>query len=338
MTHRAFPFALPVVLVLALFAVACGDDDRSDAYGNFEATETTVSAEARGRLLELSVREGDPVEAGQVVGRIESSGLEADREALVARRQSLESQRTVAQTRALAARARIAEAEAAAGALAAQLDTARRELERTRRLFEDRAATERELSERQGRVAELEERLEQARAGAAAARAEARVPEAEAGAVDAQVAEVDARIRQAELALGDAEVENPAAGTVVTVLAEVGETVAFGAPLYTVADLDPITLRAYVTGEQLPGLRLGQEVTVLTDEFAEGPADALERRPGRVVWIAREAQFTPTPIQTRDERAELVYAFDVQVPNPDGRLKIGMPGEVLWSTLGSGTP
>ncbi len=125
----------------------------------------------------------------------------------------------------------------------------------------------------------------------------------------------------------DARVVNPTTGTVLTVLAERGETVQPGTPLYTVADLDTLTLRAYASGTQLPRLRLGASVQVVVD----GEDGDLQTLTGTVTWIAAEAQFTPTPIQTRDERAELVYAFDVRVPNPDGLLKVGMPGEVRFA-------
>ena len=113
----------------------------------------------------------------------------------------------------------------------------------------------------------------------------------------------------------------------LTVVAEPGETVATGSPLYTVADLSSLKLRAYATGDQLPRLRLGAPAEVLVDDGAGG----LRSIRSEVVFIAAQAQFTPTPIQTRDERAGLVYAFDVRVPNPDGLLKVGMPGEVPLS-------
>jgi HlyD family secretion protein len=189
-------------------------------------------------------------------------------------------------------------------------------------------------------VAALEEQVEQARARVATIRAQATtsdaqarvqtaqagVPEAQAAAVDDQVAGVDAQLAAIADRIASAAVENPTSGTVLTVVAEAGETVRTGTPLYTVADLSALTLRAYATGDQLPRLRLSQDVRVLVDG-GDGGLRALQ---GTVVWIAAEAQFTPTPIQTRDERAELVYAFDVRVPNPDGLLKVGMPGEVVF--------
>jgi len=113
---------------------------------------------------------------------------------------------------------------------------------------------------------------------------------------------------------------------------EPGEFVQPGAPLYKIADLSTLTLRAYVGGGQLPELQIGQAVGVQVD----GPGGELRTLQGRVVWIASEAEFTPTPIQTRDERADQVYAVKVRVPNADGLIKVGMPGELVLSTKAPG--
>jgi HlyD family secretion protein len=350
---RRLAGALALGGLLALL-VGCGDDAAADAYGNFEATETVVSAEADGRLLALRVDEGDVLAEGETVGLVDTTQLAAQRDALLAQRRQLLGQRRSLLAQATAARAQrdaalvqgdatlaqVSEAAAGADALAVQLATAREELGRTRRLFEGQAATARELNQRQGEVAALEEQVEQARARVATIRAQATtsdaqarvqtaqagVPEAQAAAVDDQVAGVDAQLAAIADRIASAAVENPTSGTVLTVVAEAGETVRTGTPLYTVADLSALTLRAYATGDQLPRLRLSQDVRVLVDG-GDGGLRALQ---GTVVWIAAEAQFTPTPIQTRDERAELVYAFDVRVPNPDGLLKVGMPGEVVF--------
>lgn len=306
------PLALGALLALLLFG-GCGDGDVSDAYGNFEATEVTVSAEAQGRLLQFDVDEGDRLAEGAVVGLVDTTQLGLQRRALIAQQQSVRAQRqaTLAQTPEVAAQT---------GALRAQLATAEEELARTERLYADEAATARELNQRQGEVATLREQIDGTTARIRTVRVRAASVEAQAAQLDAQIAEVEERMR-------DARVVNPVAGTVLTVLAERGETVQPGAPLYTVADLDTLRLRAYATGVQLPRLRLGQSVEVLVD----GAGGDLESLGGTVTWIAAAAQFTPTPIQTRDERAELVYAFDVRVPNPDGLLKVGMPGEVRFA-------
>ncbi len=350
MTSRLVAFAL-AALVGPL--AGCGDDaPEPDAYGTFEATETTVSSLADGRLEALTADEGDRVAAGDVVGLVDTLQLAAQRDALAAQirqvrgqQRSLRAQARAARVGAEAALAQGAatlvgtdEAAAAAGALAAQLATAREELARTRRLHGAGAATARELNEREGAVAALAEQERQARARVAGVRAQAGtadvqarvqsaqadVPDAQADALDEQVAALGAQIAALEDRIANAAVVNPTGGTVLTVLAEPGETVRVGTPLYTVADLSSLRLRAYATGDQLARLRLGAEVEVRVDDGAGG----LRALAGRVTSIASEAQFTPTPIQTRDTRAGLVYAFDVRVPNPDGRLRIGMPGEV----------
>ena len=347
-------------LLLALPLAACGADDEADAYGNVEATETVVSAEADGRLLAFTAQEGDVLAAGDVVGLVDTTQLSAQREGLLAqRRQLLGQQRSLlAQARAsLASRdaalasgdatlAGVAEAEAAADALAAQLQTAREEAARTQRLYADAAATARELNERQGQVAVLEEQVQQARARAASIRAQAGtaasqarvqavqagVPEAQAAAIEDQVAGIDAQLDAIDDRIANAFVEAPVGGTVLTVVAEPGETVRTGSPLFTLADLSSVTLRAYASGNQLGQIRLGMPVEVRVDDGSGG----LRAFRGEITAIASEAQFTPTPIQTRDERAELVYAFDVRLANPEGFLKVGMPGEVYFPDAASG--
>ncbi len=339
------------------FLSGCGSDtEDSDAFGNFEATEITVSAEAQGRLLTFAVDEGDVLTNSQAVGLVDTTQLAAQRDALFAQRRQLAGQKQSlqAQTRtALASRdaalaqgdatlASVTEAQAGADALAIQLATSQEELARTERLYADQAATARELNERQGQVAALTEQVVQARARATSIRAQAStatsqarvqatqagVPEAQAAAIDDQIAGIDAQLDGIADRIANATVENPVAGTVLTVLAEPGETVAPGSPLYTIADLSSLKLRAYASGNQLAQLRIGMPVTVLVDDGTGGIREVR----GEVTSIASQAQFTPTPIQTRDERAELVYGFDVRVPNADGLLKIGMPGEVRFLT------
>ena len=143
---------------------------------------------------------------------------------------------------------------------------------------------------------------------------------------------MESRIAQLRERIDRASVRNPIGGTVLTTMVEAGEVVQPGAPLYTIAPLDTLVLRAYVSGGQLARLALGDEVAV---QFDAGP-ETLERRMGRLTWIASEAEFTPTPIQTREERVDQVYAITVRVPNEDRRIKIGMPGELILRSSGSG--
>ncbi len=314
-----------VALALLLFA-GCRGGDAADAYGNFTASEVTVSAQAEGRLLTFGIDEGDRLDEGTPVGTIDTVQLGAQRRALRAQRRQLLGQQRSSEAQTRAARAQTGETDAAAGVLAVQLQTAEEELARTRRLFADGAATARELNEREGMVAQLRAQLGQAEARIRATRAQAGVPEAQALALGDAVAGLDAQLAGLDDRLANATVVNPQEGVVLSVVAAAGETVRTGSPLYTIAPLDTLTLRAYATGGQLPRLRLGMDVDVFVDDGNGG----LRVLAGTVTFIAARAQFTPTPIQTRDARAELVYAFDVRVPNPDGQLKIGMPGEVRF--------
>ena len=286
---------LPGLCIAALALTSCRSDE-SDAYGNFEATEVTVAAEVGGRLLAFSLEEGNRLAADSVVGVVDTIPLTLERRALIARR--------------AAAAARTREAAAGISALEVQRTIADRELARTERLLEQAAATAQQgdRAERDARVAR--EQL----AGARAARASALQ---EVAALDAQVASLDDRLARSRI-------RSPLAGTVLTRYVEPGEFVQAGQPLFKLASLDSLTFRAYVVNAQLTRLRLGQEVRVGVDR-----ADSIVTLPGRITWIASTAEFTPTPIQTREERADQVYAVKVAVANPGGRLRIGMPGELL---------
>jgi HlyD family secretion protein len=290
--------ALLGIAVGTIVLAGCGDDE-ADAYGNFEADEVVVSAEAGGRLLRFEVEEGARLIAGAVVGVIDTATLVLQRAELSAQQRS--------------ATGRAAEAEAQIRVLEAQLATAIDEYERTARLYRAEAATARQLNIAEGEVRVLRRRIDAARVQSTVARQE--------------IGGAEARRRQVEQRVGDSHVTNPLSGTVLATYAEPGEFVQPGQPLYRIADLQTLTLRAYVSGAQLARVRLGAPVTVRYD----AGEDEYGRVAGRVTRIASEAEFTPTPIQTREERTDQVYAVEVRVANPDGALKIGMPGELLLS-------
>lgn len=294
--RRRDPIRLIPALVLAVSLSGCGDDG-PDGYGTFETTEVVVSAEVAGRLLRVAAEEGDRLPEGVTAAVVDTTQIALQ----IA---ELEAQRAAAGSRTGSASANVA-------ALIAELDAARRELGRVRRLFDGQAATARQLDQAEAQVDVLERRI-------AAARSEQSGSEEQGEGIDAQVA----RLRDL---LAKSHVRNPVAGTVLTRYVEAGEFVQPGAPLYRIADLDFLVLKAYVSGDQLAQLRLGETATVQYD-IGDGE---MGERSGRIRWIADEAEFTPTPIQTREERADLVYAVEVEVPNRDGALKIGMPGELV---------
>jgi HlyD family secretion protein len=295
------PLGLAAILLATLGLVSCRDDS-ADAYGNFEATEVTVAAEVGGRLVALGIEEGDRLQKGVVVGSVDTIPLMLERRSAAARRA------------AGASRAR--EASANIAALDVQRTIAERELSRTERLLRSSAATAQQgdRAEREARV--VKEQL----AGARAAR----------GGVTQEIAALDAQVALLDDRLARSRITSPLDGTVLTRYVEPGEFVQTGQPLFKLASLDSLTFRAYVSGALLATIRLGQNVAVRVDR---GP-DSLGTVPGRVIWIAAAAEFTPTPIQTREERADQVYAVKVAVPNPDGTLKIGMPGELLLGAEG----
>ena len=146
------------------------------------------------------------------------------------------------------------------------------------------------------------------------------------------MASSEARVAQLRDRIDRSRVVNPRAGTVLATYAREGEVVQAGRPLYRIAGLDTLVLRAYVTASQLAAVRIGQAVEVRVDG-----GDALVALPGTVSWISASAEFTPTPIQTREERGDLVYAVKIRVPNPDGALKIGMPGDVTFAREQAGS-
>ena len=294
------PASVALSFLVVLTLAACRNED-VDAYGNFEATEVTVAAEVGGRLLSFGLEEGDRVAKNTIVGVVDTIPLVLERQALAARR--------------AAAAARTRETDANIAALEVQRSIADRELARTERLLKQAAATA-----QQGDRAELDARVAREQlAGARAARASALQ---EVAALDAQLASIDDRLARSRIT-------SPLAGTVLARYVEPGEFVQAGQPLFKLASLDSLTFRAYVGNAQLTRLRLGQQVKVGVDR-----GDSIATLPGRVTWIASTAEFTPTPIQTRDERADQVYAVKVAVANPDGRLRIGMPGELTIAAEG----
>lgn len=302
MSLRAVGRSRAVAACLVLIALdACRRDAEPDAYGNFEAIETVVSAETGGSLLWFSPTEGQQVAPGTVLGVIDTTRLALDREQLGAQR--------------TAVRSRVSESERQIGVLAVQREIAGRAYARTRRLFAEQAATAQQLDQAERDYRVLGEQI-------AAVRAQRQSVTQDVVAGDARVAQIAERIAKSRISA-------PFAGTVLATYARAGEYVQPGQPLFRIANLDTLTLRAYVTEPQLAQLRLGQRVLVNVDR---GESQRLTV-PGIVSWIAAKAEFTPTPVQTRDERADLVYAVKIRVPNPNGVLKIGMPADVALPAL-----
>lgn len=289
-------------LALLLATGACQTEQSFDASGAFEAEETVISSQAQGVLMRFDVEEGAVLDSGVTVGFVDTTDLYLTREQLLARIE--------------ATRARRPETGIQLAALQEQLATAERERDRMARLVAGDAATPKQLDDATAQVAVLKRQI-------AAQRSTLNTStdglDKEARALSVQVAQTDDRLRRCRIV-------NPMRGTVLTKYARANEITAIGQPLYRIADLREMTLRVYISGDQLPQVRLGQRVRVYTDN-GDG---AMHRGDGQVTWISDRAEFTPKTIRTRDERADLVYAVKVRVPNPEGRYKVGMYGEITF--------
>lgn len=285
--------------LLLLILAGCSRSESFDATGTFEATEVTVSAEASGRILAFNVNEGDRIEQGQTVGTIDTVQLYL---------QKMQLERQIASVRSN-------RPDISKQVTALQEQIAQQETERTRvkRLLDDGAATTKQLDDIVATLKILNGQLE----------ATLSTLRNNTASIDENSSSIELQIAQVEDRLAKCRIVSPVTGTVLAKYAETGELASTGRPLMKVADLDHIYLRAYFTSEQLAALQLGQEVTVTAD-FG---ADEQYEYPGHIIWIASESEFTPKNIQTRNTRANLVYAVKIAVEN-DGRLKIGLYGEV----------
>jgi HlyD family secretion protein len=285
-----------LLLVFLIIMSSCTNNDKSDAYGQFEATETIISSKASGELLSFTPREGSDLKAGQRVGFVDTTQLELRKAELQAQLE--------------ATRSKIENINAEVEVQKEQLQTAIRNLNRTEVLVKDSAATQQQLDDVKGRVGTLRKQIT--------------ALQTQKNSVRAEINAMQARLNQLDQQLNDTRIVNPVNGTVLTTYVELHELISQGQPLYQIANLDTLELRIYISGAQLPSIKLGQNVEVLVDK----DADENQQLSGQINWIASEAEFTPKMIQTKEERVTQVYAVKVKVPNPDGILKIGMPGEV----------
>lgn len=282
-----------------LLISSCGKESEFDAQGTFEATEIIVSAEATGRILCFDVEEGSTVEAGNIVGAIDSIQLHLQRRQLIAQQSALLSSRPDVKKQVASIREEIAKQKS--------------ELSRVENMLRDGAATQKQYDDIGAHIRILEGKLE---AALSTLDKNTSSINGNSVAIEAQIAALDDRIAKCRI-------NSPVSGTLLVKYTQAGELASPGKPLMKVANLDEIFLRAYFTSEQLADITLGDAVTVIAD-FGDDERYSYE---GRITWIASESEFTPKSIQTRDSRANLVYAVKIAVKN-DGRLKIGLAGEV----------
>lgn len=290
------------LLVLALAMTACGKGNKAyDASGVFESTEVTVSAEGNGKIMSLDLQEGDRLEAGAVVGCIDTVQLYLSKIQLEASRRAVGSGRLNI-SRQIAA-------------LESQIAKQRQELDRFTKLEQAGASNRKQVEDIQAQLDILERQLAAQKESLQNTNSNV---SGQADALEAQVMQLEDKIRKCVIT-------SPVSGTILAKYSETGELAVQGRALFKVADLDNIRLRAYITADQLTGLKLGQSVKVFADQGTSGRKEYA----GTLVWISDKAEFTPKTIQTRDERANLVYAVKIAVKN-DGLIKLGMYGEVKF--------
>ncbi len=292
-----------ILAILPFVLTACNSDDKDyDAMGTFEATEVIVSAEQNGRLINFDVEEGNNLNEGQPVGTIDTVQLYLRARQLGATRQSYASQRP--------------DISKQTAATIQQLKKAEMERDRYAKLVKDNAANKKLLDDAENNVRVLRRQLEALRSSL----------DNSTGSLDKQMDAVEIERRQVLDQLEKCHIKSPINGTVLEKYAEAGEYATLGKPLFKIADINDMKLRVYISAEQMTELKIGSRVKV----YADMGKDDRREYPGVVEWISDKAEFTPKTIQTRDERANLVYAVKIAVKNTDGLIKIGMYGDVRF--------
>lgn len=289
-----------LIAAIAVLLVSCSKQTDFDASGTFEATRITVSAEGSGILLNFDVQEGDKVEWGQQLGVIDTVQLYL--------------QKLILRHQAASVKSGSPDVNKQVAGLRVQLAKQQQEKTRIERLLKDGAAPTKQLDDINAQIDLLQSQLN---AQLAVLNNSVASLDQNASAIELQIAQVDDRLNKCHIAA-------PLTGTVLTKYKEVGEFVAPGTPLLEIADLRRMYLRAYFTSDQLKSLKLGQQVKVVADF---GGGNCVEY-PGTITWISENSEFTPKAIQTKDTRANLVYAVKIMVEN-DGKIKIGLYGEVI---------
>lgn len=296
-------FSLQVLAIVSMIALlSCSNKKNNfDASGTFEAEETIISSEAAGTIKQFDIEEGQLLKAGQLIGFIDSTQLFLKKKQLQAQIAAILSKRP--------------DVAAQVASLDEQLASAEKEQKRVSNLVKADAATTKQLDDVNSQIEVIKKQIDAQKSSLGIS----------SEGISKDAIPMQVQIEQTNDQLSKCRIVNPVNGTVLSKYAEANEMAAPGKPLYKIADLRTILLRAYVTGNQLPNLKLNQQVTVLTDD---GKGNYKETA-GTIMWINDKAEFTPKTIQTKDERANMVYAIKVNVVN-DGTFKIGMYGELKF--------
>lgn len=299
-TNKALISKLPgaVLILLTTTILSCGNESsEADAWGNFEATETVISSPVAGEILQLPVKEGSRLDAGEFIGLIDTTTTWLQVKELMATRESV--------------RSKIATINSQTAIFEQQIKNLNLELERVKRMLEDGAATQKQFDDLSGQIEVLRKQVS--------------ANSSQKLSVAGELSVLDARHELLKEALESCRITAPVKGTVTERYAEPGEITAPGRPLIRLADLQRIKLKVYVSGADLADVITGNSCRVRID----GSDDSYIEYPGTIIAVSDRAEFTPKIIQTKEERVSLVYAVTIEVEN-DGRIKSGMPGEAIF--------
>lgn len=304
MTGRIFStFSILTFTSIVLLSGCKSDRITPDAYGNFEATEISVSAEQSGQIIRFDAEEGTQIRQGQVLGYIDTAALHLEKRQLYTKAEMIR-----AKSPGIASQIEV---------LYEQREAVDRDITRFAKLAESGAAPQKTVDDLRDQKSVLDKRIDEVRSH--------NLPVAR---------ELD--VNQRQIALVNNKMENavivaPTTGTVLLRIADAGEWAMPGTPLFQMADLSVLTLRAFVEAPELTKIAIGDSVTVRIDDDKDG----YRYMKGAIARIANKAEFTPKTIQTKKERTDLVYAVQIRVANPEGILKIGMPGEAIFDQSGT---
>lgn len=305
-----------IFISTALCLISCSNKNNFDATGNFEADETIVSAQQNGILLSYTVKEGTQLELEENVGQIDIELFELQKQQTQASIHALQDKTTLPTDQIELTRRQLSVQKS-------QLTQQLNEKQRIENLVIEDAATQKQLDDIVALVDQLKKQIsvteQQINLTAYTTNAQNKSILSEKAPLEKAVAQLQEQVNKGQII-------NPIQGIVLANYALKGEMQTIGKPLYKIANTDTLFLRAYVTGKQLPEIKIGQKVTVRIDDNTED----YKQYPGKITWISDKSEFSPKTIQTKDERANLVYAIKIRVIN-DGYLKIGMYGETIWT-------
>jgi HlyD family secretion protein len=300
-----------------------------DATGSFEAIERTISAEATGKIKTLNIEEGQVVKAGEVIGSIDVSQLTLQGEQIQSSINAIDDKTNNASAQISILKSQLQSQKSQAATTQQKLINLEKEVNRFQKLVDANAVPQKQLDDLIGQKLVLQKQLETVEIQAQVIQAQIDAAKYNVNlqnrAILSEVEPNEKRLAIIEKQIKDGMIINEFDGTITTKLAYDGEFTSIGRPLYKVADLSHMTLRAYISGNQLAQVKLNQEVIVRTDDGQGG----FKETQGTITWISSKAEFTPKTIQTKDERANLVYAIKINVAN-DGYYKIGMYGEIKF--------